>query len=380
MPSFALKRYTGNGTLTNYTIPFTYRTASDVVVTVAGTVLNLTTHYSFPSASTISFVTPPANGAAIVLRRSTSQDARIVDYAAGSVLKESDLDNDSIQGFNMAQEAIDIAQDSIAVSDSNNQFDATSLRVTNVADPTSAQDVATKNYLETTWLSEADKTNINAVNNNLTNITAVKDNETNINLNATNITAIQNASANATLAQNYATETDSPVTGTTDDSAKSWATGGDETNYNMRTNGKGSAKEWAVYTTGTANDSEYSAKEYAVGTQSGQSLGSSKQWAVGGGTGFTTSEAVAGGLFSAKYYAEQAAASKTEFSNVYHGAAATDPTEDPDGSALEAGDLYFNTSTNTLKYYNGSSWASIEATDTSSFATKGVAIAMAIAL
>lgn len=379
MPSFALKRYTGNGTLTNYTIPFTYRTASDVVVTVAGTVLNLTTHYSFPSASTISFVTPPANGAAIVLRRSTSQDARIVDYAAGSVLKESDLDNDSIQGFNMAQEAIDIAQDSIAVSDSNNQFDATSLRVTNVADPTSAQDVATKNYLETTWLSEADKTNITAVNNNLTNINAVKDNATNINLNATNITAIQNASANATLAQNYATETDSTVTGTTDDSAKSWATGG-TSSYSMRTNGKGSAKEWATYTTGTANNSEYSAKEYAVGTQSGQSSGSSKQWAIGGGTGFTTSEAVAGGLFSAKYYAEQAAASKTEFSNVYHGAAATDPTDDPDGSALEAGDLYFNTSTNTLKYYNGSSWASIEATDTSSFATKGVAIAMAIAL
>ncbi len=377
--SFALKRYTGNGTLTNYTIPFTYRAASDVVVTVAGTVLNLTTHYSFPSASTISFVTPPANGAAIVLRRSTSQDARIVDYAAGSVLKESDLDNDSIQGFNMAQEAIDIAQDSIAVSDSNNQFDATSLRVTNVADPTSAQDVATKNYLETTWLSEADKTSVNAVNNNLTNINAVKDNATNINLNATNITAIQNASANATLAQNYATETDSEVTGTTDDSAKSWATGGTST-YSMRTNGKGSAKEWASYTTGTANGSEYSAKEYAVGTQSGQSLGSSKQWAVGGGTGFTTSEAVAGGLFSAKYYAEQAAASKTEFSNVYHGAAPSDPTQDPDGSALEAGDLYFNTSTNTLKYYNGSSWANIEATDTSSFATKGVAIAMAIAL
>ncbi len=377
--SFALKRYTGNGTLTNYTIPFTYRTASDVVVTVAGTVLNLTTHYSFPSASTISFVTPPANGAAIVLRRSTSQDARIVDYAAGSVLKESDLDNDSIQGFNMAQEAIDIAKDSIAISDSNNQFDATSLRVTNVADPTSAQDVATKNYLETTWLSEADKTSVNAVNNNLTNINAVKDNATNINLNATNITVIQNASANATLAQNYATETDSTVTGTTDDSAKSWATGGTST-YSMRTNGKGSAKEWASYTTGTANGSEYSAKEYAVGTQSGQSLGSSKQWAVGGGTGFTTSEAVAGGLFSAKYYAEQAAASKTEFSNVYHGAAPSDPTQDPDGSALEAGDLYFNTSTNTLKYYNGSNWANIEATDTSSFATKGVAIAMAIAL
>ena len=372
----ALTRYTGNGTQTNYTIDFTYRSTADVVVKINGVLQTISTHYSFPSASTISFVTAPVATSAIVIRRSTNQSARLVDYTAGSVLKESDLDTDSIQAFNMSQEAIDIAEDGIAISDSTNQFDATSLRVTNVSDPTSAQDVATKNYIETTWLSTADKATINTVNSNLTNINAVKDNATNINLNATNITSIQNASANATLAQNYAAEIDSTVTGTSDDSAKSWAIGGDETNYNMRTNGKGSAKEWAVYTTGTANNSEYSAKEYAVGTQSGQSLGSSKQWAVGGGTGFTTSEAVASGLFSAKYYAEQAAASKTEFSNVYHGAATTDPTN----SEVSAGDLYFNTSTNRLKFYNGSSWANIEATDTSSFATKGVAIAMAIAL
>jgi hypothetical protein len=33
-----------------------------------------------------------------------------------------------------------------------------------------------------------------------------------------------------------------------------------------------------------------------------------------------------------------------------------------------------------LKYYTGSAWLNVEATDTSTFATKGFSIAMAIAL
>jgi len=187
--------------------------------------------------------------------------------------------------------------------------------------------------------------------------------------------AIQNASANATNAQNYATETDSNVTGTSDDSAKSWAIGGSGS-HSMRTSGKGSSKEWAVYVAGTADDSDYSAKNYAI-AGSALNVGSAKNWAIGGGDSFSSNTAVGNtGLYSAKYWAEQSAASKTEFSNIYHGASGTDPT----GGTVGAGDLYFNNSTNKLRYYNGSAWANIEATDTSSFAEKGFAIAMAIAL
>jgi len=61
------------------------------------------------------------------------------------------------------------------------------------------------------------------------------------------------------------------------------------------------------------------------------------------------------------------------------GPKASDPTVDNDGDALSQGDLYFNTTSNVLKVYNGSSWQ-LAAVDATSLASNGFAIAMAIAL
>jgi hypothetical protein len=44
------------------------------------------------------------------------------------------------------------------------------------------------------------------------------------------------------------------------------------------------------------------------------------------------------------------------FEDIYLGAKASDPTLDNDGNALTAGDLYFNTTSNILRVYNGSAW------------------------
>ena len=61
-----------------------------------------------------------------------------------------------------------------------------------------------------------------------------------------------------------------------------------------------------------------------------------------------------------------AEAALDEFTDIYLGAKASDPTTDNDGNALTAGDQYFNTTTNILKIYNGSSWQSA-AIDSSGF-------------
>ena len=54
-------------------------------------------------------------------------------------------------------------------------------------------------------------------------------------------------------------------------------------------------------------------------------------------------------------------------------------SSDP-STSLDEGDLFYNSTSNVLKYYNGSAWTNIESTDTSNLATNGFAIAMAIAL
>ena len=54
-----------------------------------------------------------------------------------------------------------------------------------------------------------------------------------------------------------------------------------------------------------------------------------------------------------------AEAALDNFDDTYLGAKASDPSVDNDGDPLTDGDLYFNTTTNQLKYWDGSSWVGI---------------------
>jgi hypothetical protein len=61
-------------------------------------------------------------------------------------------------------------------------------------------------------------------------------------------------------------------------------------------------------------------------------------------------------ITSAQSYAEAAQTALDEFTDLYLGAKASDPALDNDGNALQDGALYFNTSSNDLRVYNGSAW------------------------
>ena len=52
-----------------------------------------------------------------------------------------------------------------------------------------------------------------------------------------------------------------------------------------------------------------------------------------------------------------AEAALDNFDDIYLGSKSSDPSVDNDGDALNAGDLYFNTTSNNLKVYTGSAWA-----------------------
>ena len=209
--AYAIDFYTGNGSTTTYSLTFPYISQSDVEVKVNNVTKTLGTDYTFATSSTITFTTAPANGLIIKFTRTSNRSARLVDYQDGSTITEAILDQDSNQMFYMAQEAIDITENTIALAD-DDKFDANNKVIKNLANPVNSNDAVNKTYLENTWLSTADKAtltnlnaniaNINTVNSNATNINAVNANSANINIvSGINSAVSQVASINADVTQ-----------------------------------------------------------------------------------------------------------------------------------------------------------------------------------
>jgi len=415
---------TGDGSTTDFTIPYSYLEADDVTAFVDG----VSTSFTFTSDNIVSFATAPANGAAVRIVRNTDIASLNVTYSDGGALTAKQLNDSNTQLLYGVQEAIDTANEALSLDD-DGKFDAevsgTNRVIKNVVDPTNAQDVATKNYVDTASTSQVNQATTQATNaansataaaNSATasanSASAASASETNAAsssstattqaLNSSNsatasATSATSSATSATASANSATAAASSATDaqSSEDEAEEWATKTngivDSTGYSSKAwatggtgvtnqSGGGASEEWATKTTATVDGTEYSAKEYAIGAQTANTSGSAKQWAIGGGASFDINTAVEGTNYSAKYYAELAASTLDSFDDVYLGGKSSAPSVDNDGDPLTAGDLYFDTTTSKLRYYDGSAWNNVEAVDTSTFATAGFSIAMSVAL
>ena len=98
--------HTGNGSAGPFSISFSYLTEAEVDVTVDGVLKTITTHYTFTSATQITFTSgnEPANSAVIKFQRDTDISSKNVDFQDGSVLTETDLDNNTDQLLFAVQE------------------------------------------------------------------------------------------------------------------------------------------------------------------------------------------------------------------------------------------------------------------------------------
>jgi hypothetical protein len=178
-------RYTGNGATTTYAIPFSYRSVDDLSATVNGTVV---TTYTLDGAGTnLTFNVAPVNGAAIEIRRTTSQNTKLVDYVSGSVLTENDLDTDSDQAFYMSQEAIDKAGDVISLDNADFNWDVQNKRLKNVAAPVADTDAVNKAFISTNL---SNITTVAGIAANVTTVAGISGNVTTVAANDADITTV----------------------------------------------------------------------------------------------------------------------------------------------------------------------------------------------
>ena len=142
--AYSYNVYTGNGSTTQFTIGFSYIRREHVKVYVAF----VDTAYTYVNSTTVQLATAPGAGVRVEVRRVTPATSPLVDFADGATLVAVDLDTSNLQHLYLEQELDDSLKQTVFVDPATGLLTAANQRITNVADPTSAQDAATKAYTD----------------------------------------------------------------------------------------------------------------------------------------------------------------------------------------------------------------------------------------
>ena len=144
--------YTGDGTRTDFTIPFDYLKKSFVTVRLdpsttltGGDYGDTGSDYYFLDKTTIRLKVAPASGESLTIRRHTSATERVVTFKDASILKATDLDTSQLQAFHIAEEGRDAINDAI-IGDKEGNWDAKGHRIINVGDPIKDNDAVNLEY------------------------------------------------------------------------------------------------------------------------------------------------------------------------------------------------------------------------------------------
>lgn len=140
--------YTGDGTTTDFIVPFDYLAKKFVRVSRGTTILtggdygDTSKDYYFLDKNKVRLKVPPATGEEVIIRRYTSATDRVVSFKDASVLKANDLDVSSVQTIHIAEEARDVINDAL-LKDKQGNWDAKNKRITNVGAPVADNDAMT---------------------------------------------------------------------------------------------------------------------------------------------------------------------------------------------------------------------------------------------
>jgi len=158
--------YTVGASQTDFAFSFPYLDDTHVVVQLDDSTVDSpggkfytvsTGDYSIitsPSAL-IRFTTAPETGARIRIKRDSNSADALVDFENGSVLTEVELDRAYLHNLYLSEEIEEGSGKNTMTKDPvDGNYDADLAKIVDLADPTAAQDAATKNYVDTEIATE----------------------------------------------------------------------------------------------------------------------------------------------------------------------------------------------------------------------------------
>lgn len=139
--------YTADGSQTNFSVPFDYLRPSFVHVSVNDA--EVSEGFTI-SNRMVMFDSAPAKDAVVHIYRSTPT-TRLVSWADASILKAIDMTIAEVQQLHILEEGQDWSKtNSIILDRESGAWQGRNYRISTITDPTEAQDVVTKHYLENT--------------------------------------------------------------------------------------------------------------------------------------------------------------------------------------------------------------------------------------
>ena len=307
--AYSFVAYTGNGSTTQFSVPFGYIRREHVYVNVN----QVSQSYTWVNANTVQLATAPAAGANVEVRRSTPAATPLVDFVDGSTPVAADFDTSNLQHLYLEQELLDNQQQTVSTDPATGLPTLSGQRLTNVGNPVNAQDAATKSYVDT---------GIGLVSGYAAN-------------------ALASANAAATSATNSANSASASATSATNSASSSSSSAASAS----------LANDWATKTTSPVAGGEYSAKYNAQ-----QAASSASAAASSASTANTHKVAAQAAQTAAEAARDQTLAAYDSFDDRYLGAKTSNPTVDNDGNPLVAGALYFNSVANEMRLYTGAAW------------------------
>ena len=330
------KSYTANGSTTVFAYDFRIFSDSDLKVYVDGTLKTLTTDFTVSGAGdasggNVTFGSAPADTLSVVILRELPR-TQLTDYVDNSALSSASLEDTADKNLMLIQEVdskagggfrfADVVVDAGVTTVDKNASDRASklLSFDSAGDLIATQEIGVSrgNWAASTAYAERDIIKDTDNNNIYLCITA-----------HTSSGAVP-ISTNADVAK-WVLLVDAASATTSQTAAASSATAA-----------ASSATSAASSATSSASSATSSASSASNASSSASAAASS---------------------------ATAAAASADSFDDLYLGAKSSDPSVDNDGDALTTGDIYFNTSANNLRVWNGSAWQ-VAAVSTSGLLTE----------